>query len=466
MNQLLRNQIKTSIHSISDLSKAEQKLLAQVDQSYQKFEKQILLLQQKITAKDNKDVEEILQTEKQLVDQNAILEEFAGLAKELIPDNLHIKLSLAERLTYFLNYLRWLKNENNRTHLHLGKSELTTDLLLEVWDSAILIINLQKDIIKANKFFYQLFRISRKGFSGASHAQLAHIFSKKNLTTLDQLFTKIIKEDVNHRLELVQEVEGKLITLDVKGFLVKEELQSLGVLLVIDDISAQKEQTLLTERREKIIEAINFVAGKFLIANVWSDKIPSVLEKLGKAADVSRIYLFENYTNEANQLSAKQLFEWTNHGIVSEINNQSLQGFAYQRSGFQRWVELLSNQKIIAGIVADFPKAEQLILTKQKIISILIVPIWIEKHWWGFIGFDDCISAKTWSVIEIDALQTAAQMIGLAIHRTDVEKNLEQSNQILAGRNEKLKEINRLMIGRELKMIELKKEIAKLKNED
>ena len=51
------------------------------------------------------------------------------------------------------------------------------------------------------------------------------------------------------------------------------------------------------------------------------------------------------------------------------------------------------------------------------------------KSWWGIIGFDDCLSAREWSPVEIEALKTAANVLGAAIQRTQAEKALLESEE-------------------------------------
>jgi diguanylate cyclase (GGDEF)-like protein len=61
---------------------------------------------------------------------------------------------------------------------------------------------------------------------------------------------------------------------------------------------------------------------------------------------------------------------------------------------------------------------------KMGVESLAVVPIFFDHTWWGFIGFDQCRQKKTWSQVEIDALHTAARIIGAAIARQAAEEKL------------------------------------------
>ncbi|MCS6937436.1 MAG: PAS domain S-box protein [Candidatus Bipolaricaulota bacterium] len=177
----------------------------------------------------------------------------------------------------------------------------------------------------------------------------------------------------------------------------------------------------ILHRREEILRAVTHAAERLLAASTWEESIPDVLQDLGRAARVSRVYLFENHHNDRGELLTSQRFEWVASGITPQIENPDLQNFHYVANGFGRWVELLSQRQIVQGRLRDLPASEQHVLAQQNIKSIVCVPIFVNNRWWGFIGFDECVEERVWSEAEIDALKTAANTIGIAIERKQAE---------------------------------------------
>jgi PAS domain S-box-containing protein len=57
----------------------------------------------------------------------------------------------------------------------------------------------------------------------------------------------------------------------------------------------------------------------------------------------------------------------------------------------------------------------------QEIRSLLLVPIFVDRQWWGFIGFDDCLGERLFAQVEVEALRAAAGAIGAAIGREAAE---------------------------------------------
>jgi signal transduction histidine kinase len=144
---------------------------------------------------------------------------------------------------------------------------------------------------------------------------------------------------------------------------------------------------------------------------------------------VSRVYIFENFADPEDGLCMRQAYEACGPGIKPEIDNPALQHWPY-REGFQRWRRSLSQDEPIEGVVASFPPEEQALLASQGILSMLVLPIWVQGAWYGFIGFDDTRVARNWDAeADIQLLRTASGMIGAYIERKQVDRALKASKE-------------------------------------
>ncbi|MGH3147326.1 MAG: PAS domain S-box protein, partial [Rubrobacter sp.] len=195
----------------------------------------------------------------------------------------------------------------------------------------------------------------------------------------------------------------------------------------------KRAETELT-RRDAILEAVGFAAERFLGDAVgWEASIEEVLEHLGLAAGASRAYIFENYVGEGGELWNIQRYEWTAPGIASGVEggNGDLaeMSLAYRAEGYGRWMEVLGRGESIHGLTRDFPEGEQWALEEQDILSIAVVPIFVEGEWWGFLGFDECCVEREWPAAEVDVLKAAASTLGAALRRRRIEEDLRQSEE-------------------------------------
>ena len=195
-----------------------------------------------------------------------------------------------------------------------------------------------------------------------------------------------------------------------------------------EDFELEREEKKLAirllRRRDDILKAVHLSTERFLRMPLTESSIEPILEALGHATEVSRVYIFENSTCPAGGLLTSQRYEWVAPGIEAQLGNTKLQKLPLLDAGFKRWIETLGKHELIYGQVSEFPEPEKKILSAQDIISIMVAPIFIGERWWGFMGFDDCRTPREWSPVEIEALETAANILGAAIQRKQAEDAL------------------------------------------
>ena len=188
----------------------------------------------------------------------------------------------------------------------------------------------------------------------------------------------------------------------------------------------QPERTL--KSREAILSAISTAAERFLRnATLDNKRVENILSQLGEAADVSRVYIFENHVAGDGTLLTSQRYEWAAEGVRPQSDNPDLHNFPWIAGGMGRWEQILKKGQVIQGNIKDFPASERNILEPQNIKSIVAVPVFIGEKWWGFTGFDECKSEREWSEAEIDALKTTCALLGALILRVEIEGALRKS---------------------------------------
>jgi PAS domain S-box-containing protein len=224
--------------------------------------------------------------------------------------------------------------------------------------------------------------------------------------------------------------DGTTFWVDATAQVVRDEH---GQILYTDGLLQDVTATVQTEdalgRRECILEAVALTAELLLRSGSWAQSMPKVLEALGQAADVSRVYIFENHHAPDGTLLISQRYEWADEAVEPQIDNPELQNLPYVTAGYGRWADVLSAGAPVSGSVSDLPEGEGRLLADQDIKSVLALPVFVGDHWWGFIGFDDCERERDWSAAEIDALTAASTAFGAAIQRQRVEIALRESEQ-------------------------------------
>ncbi len=150
------------------------------------------------------------------------------------------------------------------------------------------------------------------------------------------------------------------------------------------------------------------------------------LEHLLSISGVSRVYIFENFHHFSEGLCFRQIAESCQKRIEPHIENDWLSQMSYENAGFQRWAETLSIGREIKGDIPSFPELEKKLLKEQKIVSILVLPIFVGKLWYGFLGLDECVEHRDWDKETRALLQTATSIIGGYLGRKNVLQQLDE----------------------------------------
>lgn len=198
------------------------------------------------------------------------------------------------------------------------------------------------------------------------------------------------------------------------------------------DITERRQAQELLQNQLRFEKGIAAASACLMNVAEADQNITQALDHLLRAADVARIYLFENFEDPVDGLCLRQLYEVCAPGVHPEIDNPELLHHSY-RDGFTRWRELLSKGRAVLGQVADFPPLERELLEPQGIVSILVLPLSIAGRWAGFIGFDETRRPRSWRDEEVTLLGAAADLIGGFMARSRAESALRESEARFKG---------------------------------
>ncbi|MEQ8421294.1 MAG: PAS domain S-box protein [Arenibacter algicola] len=208
-----------------------------------------------------------------------------------------------------------------------------------------------------------------------------------------------------------------------------------GISVFFRDITQKKKANEKILYKTEQLDIIAEMNTELLNFDNWFKVIDKTFGRVGECVKVDRIYYFQNSVNEiTGELETSQRLEWSNAGVDSQINNPSLQNVPFSTT--QDFMQPLAQNKPFKAIVGEMrDSVTKKLLVEQDIKSILVLPIFINKEFWGFIGFDDCKIEKHWNHDEIFFLKTITTNLSAAIEASLTNKELERSyaekNQIL-----------------------------------
>jgi PAS domain S-box-containing protein len=236
-------------------------------------------------------------------------------------------------------------------------------------------------------------------------------------------------KDIVYLEQFLRRKSGEVFPVEITLTIHKENGEVVSVTGIIRDITERKQAEELLRLREVILQAVAYAAESFLKAPSWEDDVDLVLARLGQAAEIGRVYIFENHTDAAGELLASQRYEWVAPGVTAQLDNPDMQRISWRSGAMRRAAEIMGSGGFVSGHVRDFLPAEQEMMSAQDIQSMVTVPIFVGSEWWGFMGFDECVRERKWSAGEIDALKAGASTLGAAIYRKQAEKALQESEE-------------------------------------
>ncbi len=165
------------------------------------------------------------------------------------------------------------------------------------------------------------------------------------------------------------------------------------------------------------------------------------LEHLLMATDADRVHIFENYEDRDLGLSTRLIHEVCAPGIESRFNRAGPRHFQYT-DALAPWRKLLVDNQPFGGPVKSLSPEIQSMAREGNVLSILVLPVWVNREWYGFIGFHDVRKERNWNEEEIRLLRTASDMMGgylgrkkaleaLRVSEERFRKLVENANEII-----------------------------------
>ncbi len=255
---------------------------------------------------------------------------------------------------------------------------------------------------------------------------LARFFMEKDIEMLASGESRMNEETITLADSSIMEVET-VKTPFYKGGTVA------GIIGVSRDITKRKLAQNQLLIKQKMLSNIVAATNELLINSDYYEAIDKCLGLLGEATGVDRVYMFENYY-EGNKAYTNYKMEWNSGLFRAEINNPKLQNIPFDQAS--DFFEPLQKGQTIKGLVRNFNDGwlkETMI--EQDILSILVLPVFIDGNFWGCVGFDECKEERNWTEDEFSILKAFSYSIAEAIERSQMEQKLAQAKEIAESAN-------------------------------
>jgi signal transduction histidine kinase/CheY-like chemotaxis protein len=184
----------------------------------------------------------------------------------------------------------------------------------------------------------------------------------------------------------------------------------------------EKEKSLTAEKdikeRNKLLKVVNQMA-EMLLSSESEDMETTVREAmkvLALCVDADRMYIWKNQMIRG-KLHYLQHYEWISD-TGKAVTLRAKPGYSYIDT-IPAWEQNFSEGRYINGPVSELSELEQKALKPFGIYSILVIPLFLQSRFWGFVSLDDCRKERKSSEEEINIIRSGSLLLASAIVRRE-----------------------------------------------
>jgi len=200
-----------------------------------------------------------------------------------------------------------------------------------------------------------------------------------------------------------------------------------------DELDSSYEQlhtvVMERERQEILMRTIDSAASSLLStaiedASEFDSALAEGMEIVAQCVDIDAIYVFRNETIQGDSQYHLQA-QWTNEIGVSAYPAPIRDNYSYSET--KGWELLFQEGGHINGSISKLTVEEQAVFGEGT-QSVLLLPMHLHDHFWGFLCYEDCKKEREFNPDEINLLSSASLMIVNAIRRKKQAVRINEAN--------------------------------------
>ncbi len=207
-----------------------------------------------------------------------------------------------------------------------------------------------------------------------------------------------------------------------------------GIFGAARDVTERLETTRPKEDGDRYQETMSLCTRSLLMSRTSEVAIAGFLRHLGEINKVHSVSIFENFTTPEGELWFRRRYIWAQSG--SRREDPGPQSMPYG-PWLVRWHDMLSMGLPVQGTVKTLPPEESAVLAEEEIESVLLLPLDVDRQFWGFIRLAHCSVPHRWEDGELRVLSVAAESLSAFLMRMRSEealrRKIEEQEALWAG---------------------------------
>jgi len=276
------------------------------------------------------------------------------------------------------------------------------------------------DITSANLKFLDFFGIDGKNIENLPFASLATPENEQIVRAFLKKCTERTTQDFNTSLITKN---GKKVYCGITLIPLLVETKLVGIFGILIDKTLEKSNEQKAIQKGFYATTIAEV-NKILIDEPEENKTLNQVFKLtGSAIGVDRIFYYETNGHNGNEGKLViQKVHWTKDESLAHNTVPSLESLKLEE--LRPVLQVLKSQRVFKAKTNSLQKSGfKDLLIKQKVYSVLLIPVFWEKKFAGFLSFQDCETERNWTYEDILFLKTIVENLSIALEQRRSKKN-------------------------------------------
>jgi signal transduction histidine kinase/DNA-binding response OmpR family regulator len=178
-------------------------------------------------------------------------------------------------------------------------------------------------------------------------------------------------------------------------------------------------------QQDILLKGVNETAA-MLLTNDDENKFEGILQRgmevLAGCVNVDHINIWQN-ERPGGVSYYRRIYHWEKDRGAADSGKTPPLSFSYEGT-FPYWEEKLGSGKTINGPLASLSSAEIARLSPYGIRSILVVPVFLQEQFWGFVSYDNCHSERSFPAAEESILRSGSLLLVNAVVRNELTHSL------------------------------------------
>ncbi|MDR2668696.1 MAG: GAF domain-containing protein, partial [Desulfovibrio sp.] len=193
-------------------------------------------------------------------------------------------------------------------------------------------------------------------------------------------------------------------------------------------------------RQGELLNVVNNAALILLGADRtgFGDALWKSMGMMAAGVGVQRIIIWKNHFDD-RKLYYRRVFAWEDGIADWRQYMEKTMRFAYLES-IPHWEASFAAKRNVNGPVRSLSAVERERLAPYDITSILVIPVFLQNSFWGFVSFDDLCREREFPPDEVDILLSAGLLLANAVARNETATESDR-HAVLTGAVNRIAEV-------------------------